>query len=133
MVLHDYGKELVIEKKDLSITEAFELYRAEQIVYKNESARTEVMHGLVLRPLLEFFGGDIPISELIFNQIRKWKEWIQKNKKPNTVRDYIIKLRVVIKHLQLKGYPVINRELGEGLGFKSRRRLHQSFKRPQFD
>ncbi|MBR3353316.1 tyrosine-type recombinase/integrase [Candidatus Saccharibacteria bacterium] len=100
-----------MEKKDLSITEAFELYRVEQIVYKNESARTEEMHGLVLRLLLEFFGGDIPISELTFDQIRKWKEWMQKNKKPNTVRGYIIKLRVVIKHLQLKGYPVINHEL----------------------
>lgn len=100
-----------MEKKDLSITEAFELYRVEQIVYKNESARTEEMHGLVLKLLLEFFGGDIPISELTFDQIRKWKEWMQKNKKPNTVRGYIIKLRVVIKHLQLKGYPVINHEL----------------------
>lgn len=100
-----------MEKKDLSITEAFELYRVEQIVYKNESARTEEMHGLVLKLLLEFFGGDMPISELTFDQIRKWKEWMQKNKKPNTVRGYIIKLRVVIKHLQLKGYPVINHEL----------------------
>lgn len=71
-----------MEKKDLSIIEAFELYRVEQIVYKNESARTEEMHGLVLRSLLEFFGGDIPISELTFDQIRKWKEWMQKNKKP---------------------------------------------------
>ena len=100
-----------MEKKDLSITEAFELYRVEQIVYKNESARTEEMHGLVLKLLLEFFGGDMSISELTFDQIRKWKEWMQKNKKPNTVRGYIIKLRVVIKHLQLKGYPVINHEL----------------------
>lgn len=100
-----------MEKKDLSITEAFELYRVEQIVYKNESARTEEMHGLVLKLLLEFFGGDMPISELTFDKIRKWKEWMQKNKKPNTVRGYIIKLRVVIKHLQLKGYPVINHEL----------------------
>lgn len=100
-----------MEKKDLSITEAFELYRVEQIVYKNESARTEEMHGLVLRLLLEFFGGDIPISELTFDKIRKWKEWTQKNKKPNTVRGYIIKFRVVIKHLQPKGYPVINHVL----------------------
>lgn len=100
-----------MEKKGISISEAFELYRMEQIVYKNESARTEEMHGLVLRLLLEFFKEDIPISELTFDKIRKWKEWMQKTKKPNTVRDYIIKLRVVIKHLQLKGYPVINHEL----------------------
>ena len=100
-----------MEKKDLSISEAFELYRVEQIVYKNESARTEEMHGLVLRLLLEFFEEDIPVSELTFDKIRKWKEWMQKTKKPNTVRGYIIKLRVVIKHLQLKGYPVINHEL----------------------
>ena len=100
-----------MEKKDLSISEAFELYRVEQIVYKNESARTEEMHGLVLRLLLEFLGEDIPVSELTFDKIRKWKEWMQRSKKPNTVRGYIIKLRVVIKHLQLKGYPVINHEL----------------------
>lgn len=86
----------------------------------NESARTEEMHGLILRLLLEFFDGDMPISELTFDKIRKWKEWMKKNKKPNTVRGYIIKLRVVIKHLQLKGYPVINHELIIGKGNKPR-------------
>ncbi len=98
-------------ESDITLSEAFELYRVEQIVYKNESDRTEEMHGLALRTLLEFFGEDIKVTDLTFDKIRKWKEWLSKDKKPNTVRGYIIKLRVVIKHLRLKGYPVINHEL----------------------
>ena len=98
-------------KSDISLTEAFELFRVEQIVYKNQSDRTEDMHGLALKQLLEFFGEDIMMSELTFDMIRKWKDWLSKNKKPNTVRGYIIKLRVVVKYLQLKGYKVINHEL----------------------
>ena len=89
-------------KSDISLTEAFELFRVEQIVYKNQSDRTEEMHGLALKQLLEFFGKDIMMSELTFDMIRKWKDWLSKDKKPNTVRGYIIKLRVVIKHLRLK-------------------------------
>ena len=98
-------------KSDISLTEAFELFRVEQIVYKNQSDRTEEMHGLALKQLLKFFGEDIMMSELTFDMIRKWKDWLSKDKKPNTVRGYIIKLRVVIKHLRLKGYDVINHEL----------------------
>ena len=98
-------------KPDITLSEAFELYRLEQIVYKNESRRTEEMHDCALRLLLEFFGEDIMLSELTFDKVRKWKDWLSKTKKPNTVRGYIIKVRVVVKYLQFMGYKTLNYEL----------------------
>lgn len=99
-----------MEKQDIKISEAFERYRLDQIVYKNESDRTEEMHNLALKCFIDF-AEDIPVSEVTFDLVRKWKDHLAKNKKPNTVRGYIIKLRVVIKYLQMNGYNVINHEL----------------------
>ncbi len=95
---------------DILVSEAFEKYRLDQIVYNNQSDRTEEMHGLALRSFTNF-AGDMPISELSFDIIRKWKDHLSKTLKPNTVRGYIIKFRVVVKYLNMNGYRTMNYEM----------------------
>lgn len=89
----------------LSISEAFEIYRTEYIVFRNQSRRTEEMSMDACKSLISFVG-DIPIKDLSFDSIRQWKRHLEKekNRSPNTVRGYIIKLRVVLKYLKNCGY-----------------------------
>lgn len=88
---------------NLTISDAFELYRVEYIVFRNQSARTEEMHGVALKSLVKFTG-NIFISELTFDLVRKWKDQLSKTMSQNTVRGYIIKLRVVLAHIRAHGY-----------------------------
>lgn len=88
---------------NITISEAFELYRVEFIVFRNQSARTEEM-SIVAKKSLVNFAGDIPISELSFEVVRKWKDHLSKSMAQNTVRGYIIKLRVVLTHLRARGF-----------------------------
>ena len=95
---------------DITLSEAFETYRLEYIVFRNQSSRTEEMHQCALKSLLAFTG-DIKLSELTFDTVRKWRDHMAKSKGQNTVRGYILKLRVVLKHMRLKGYEVLNPEI----------------------
>lgn len=94
----------MVEK--LLISEAFEIYRIEYIVYRNQSRRTEEMSGNARDALIDFTG-NVPIQDLTFDAVRKWKEHLEKTRTANTVRGYIIKLRVVLRHLRDKGVPGI--------------------------
>lgn len=94
----------------MSISEAFELYRVEHIVYLSQSSRTEEMNALAMKSLIKFCG-DIDIKDLTFDVIRKWKDDLSKRCSDNTVRGYILKIRVVLKHARLKGYDVLNYEM----------------------
>ncbi len=91
----------------MSITEAFELYRAEYIVFKNQSYKTEENHLICMRSLVAFFG-DIDISQLTYDAIRRWKLELAKHRSERTVRNYIIKLRVVLKHVLSRGVSCID-------------------------
>lgn len=93
------------------ISEAFEIYRLEVIVYLNQSSRTEEMSLGAMKSLIKFTG-DIPMTDLTFDKIRKWKEHLERKLEQSTVRGYILKLRVVLKHLNRRGYKnIINHEM----------------------
>lgn len=97
------------------ITEAFNLYRLDCIVFRNQSPKTEENHNIACKWLTDYFG-NIDIETLTFEQIRDWKIWLDKGtdgrpRSASTVREYIIRLRVVLRHLERKGEPVINYEL----------------------
>jgi integrase/recombinase XerD len=95
----------------LLISEAFEVYRLEYIVFRNQSAKTEEMSVGAMNALISFVG-DIPITDLTFDVVRKWKTHLEKTRGQNTVRGYIIKLRVVLKHLILRGHEgILNPEI----------------------
>lgn len=89
------------------ISEAFELYRREVIVYLNQSKRTEEQSQCAMKSFVRF-AGDRKMSEIDFDTIRKWKEHMERSMSPNTVRGYVLKIRNVFKHLSLSGYDVLN-------------------------
>jgi site-specific recombinase XerD len=91
----------------MTLQEAFDLYCQEYIEYNNQSAKTEENHYVCLRSLLEYFG-NIQIKSLTVQHVRKWKSQLDKQHSSTTVRNYIIKLRVVLKWLKMEGYPVIS-------------------------
>jgi len=45
--------------------------------------------------------GDIDMSSLTFPMVRNWKQEMDKSRSPETVRNYIVKLRVVLSYVQL--------------------------------
>lgn len=91
----------------MTLTEAFDLYRLDYIVFSNQSAKTEENHQVCLRALLLFFG-DVDISQLTRENVRDWKLHLDKGRSPTTVRCYIIKLRVVLAYLYRAGHPVLD-------------------------
>lgn len=91
------------------ISEAFEKYRQDVIVFANQSKKTEENHLVCLKALLIFFG-DIQIELITFQMVRLWKLELEKGRSAETVRNYIIKLRNVLKYLERQGVPVLNYE-----------------------
>lgn len=97
-------------KPELTLSEAFELYRTDVIVYRNQSAKTEEMNKCAMNSIVSYLG-DIQISELTFDLVRKWTADLRKTRTSNTVRGYILKIRVVLKHLRALGYDVLDPEV----------------------
>lgn len=91
----------------LKITSAFELYRLDYILFKNQSRRAEESNLTCERSLVAFCG-DMPIEYLDYTTIRNWKLYLDKGRSPETVRNYILSLRVVLRFLQDRGYKVVN-------------------------
>lgn len=89
-----------------TISEAFELYRTDCIAFRNQSTKTEEMSKCAERSLIAFFG-DVDIECLTFTDIRKWKQYLDKGRSVNTVRGYIVKLRVMLAYLARRGYKVV--------------------------
>lgn len=110
-----------------TISEAFEQYRTDVIVYRGQSKRTEEMHRLALKAFLEFLP-DCKLSELTFQHVRDWKEHLEKTRGGNTVRGYIIKLRVVLQHAKRMGYECLDPEI---IGIPKRSVVPVSFITPQ--
>jgi site-specific recombinase XerD len=95
------GKEKVDE---LWLSAAFIMYCRDVIVFRNQSAKTEEAHNVALKSLITFLGGDIELSALTFDVVREWKISLEKrNLNPETIRGYLIKVRVVLNYMRLKG------------------------------
>lgn len=94
----------------MTLSEACEAYRRDVIVFQNQSKKTEENHYIAVKSLLEFLG-DMEISSLQFEHVRKWKEHLDKNRSPATVRNYIIKLRVILAHTLKLGVKCLDPDL----------------------
>jgi integrase/recombinase XerD len=92
------------------ISEAFSLYSRDVIAFRNQSLSTEEAHDITCRNLILFLG-DRDITSLTFEDIRRWKQWLDKGRSISTVRGYMIKLRVVLHFLIKRGYSVLDEEL----------------------
>lgn len=95
--------------KALTVSEAFELYQSDYIVYRNQSKKTEENHLLVMKSFVGFVG-DITLSNVTFQMVRDWKEHLESYRAQNTVRNYIVRLRVVLGYMKIRGYKVLDPE-----------------------
>lgn len=91
----------------MKLSDAFSLYKSDVIVFSNQSSKTEESHTTTLHKLIEYFG-DIDISDLTFPMVRDWKLHLEKDRCSETVRNYIIKLRVVLVYLQKQNIDCLN-------------------------
>jgi site-specific recombinase XerD len=91
----------------MTITEAFDNYTADVIAFKNQSRKTEENHYVCMKQMVRFFG-DMDIEQLTFADVRNWKISLEARRSPETVRNYIIKLRVVLAYLNAQGLSVLS-------------------------
>jgi integrase/recombinase XerD len=94
----------------MRLTEAFDRYCLDCIVFRNQSKKTEENHYVCLRALVAYLG-DAEIEEVTFHQIRDWKMHLDKTRSSSTVRNYVIRLRVVLAHLEKLGLKVVSPDL----------------------
>lgn len=91
----------------MKISTAFQMYRNDFIVFRNQSRKTEENHFIAMKALVSYTG-DIEIEHLSFEMIRDWKINMDKGRSSITVRGYIIKLRVVLRFLKDRGFDVVD-------------------------
>jgi site-specific recombinase XerD len=91
----------------LSISGSFELYRTDYIVMTNRSPKTEESYRGTCKLLLRRFG-DVPLDTLSFEAVRDWRNWLCTWQSNDTVRGNIICLRMVLKFMGKRGFPVMN-------------------------
>lgn len=85
----------------MKLTEAFDLYKNDFIRMKHQSVRTEELHDLCRSKIVQFLG-DKELLELEFDDIRRWHDYLNRHLSPNTVRLYIIRLRVVLSYCEIR-------------------------------
>lgn len=85
----------------MSISEAFEKYIHDFILFAGLSKKTEESYIATCKHLIARFG-NVDISSLTFDDIRDWKLWLDNGRSTNTVRGYVICLRVVLKFVRHK-------------------------------
>jgi site-specific recombinase XerD len=88
------------------ISDAFKAYAADVIVFRNQSPKTEENHYVCMRAMLAFFE-DVEIHSLTFPMVRDWKLALERTRSPETVRNYVIRLRVVLGYLIERGHHVL--------------------------
>ena len=92
------------------ISEAFDLYRDDFIHLRNQSTRTEEIHEACKRLLLTTLE-DKEIESLTVSDVRRWHSEISKNRRPNSVRVYVLRLRAVLGYLNIRGYECLDTRL----------------------
>ena len=94
----------------MRISEAFDTYRDDYLRIKNLSKRTEELHEGCKRLFLQVIP-DKEIRELTLLDIRRWREWISKDRRANSVRVYVLRLRAVISYLNIRGVECLDARL----------------------
>ena len=94
----------------MRISEAFDLYKNNYILVRGQSRRTLENNDFVSKLLIGSLGNK-HIKYLTMDDIAKWVAEISVDRKPNSVRLYVVRLRVVLKYARTLGYKAINPDL----------------------
>ena len=94
----------------MKISEAFDLYKNNYILVRGQSRRTLENNDFVSKLLIGSLGNK-HIKNLTMDDIAKWVAEISVERKPNSVRLYVVRLRVVLKYARTLGYKAINPDL----------------------
>lgn len=94
----------------MKISEAFDLYKNNYMFIKSHSARVLQNHEYVKERLVKAVG-DMEINNLTMDDVHKWTSEIMVGRCWNTVRNDILRLRAVLKYLNLRGVECMNYEL----------------------
>lgn len=106
------GEKLVGGEEVLLLSVAFEAYKRDVIVFRNQYRKTEEHHTVTLKSLITFLGKDIEVSLLTFAHVRDWKIHMEKaHRTQATIRGYLVRLRVVLAYLKANGYNSLDSEL----------------------
>ena len=90
----------------MRISEAFDLYEKNYMAIRHQSRRICETHAVCKRWLLDAVG-DKDMDDLSIEDVAKWVKTMNKTKSVNTVRNYVIRLRVVAEYIDLLGVPTI--------------------------
>ena len=94
----------------MKISEAFDLYKNNYMFYKEHSKRIMEGHDYVKKRLVGVVG-DKPISKLTLDDVQAWTTALLVGRQWNTVRNDIIRLRVVLKYVSKRGEKCIDFDL----------------------
>lgn len=97
------------------ITEAFDIYRDDYLSLKNRSAKTVESYDAT-KKICAWYFGNAEIESLQLDLILAWIRYLKTEPSPttgklrgsNTVRNYVICFRVLLKYLKERGYDVID-------------------------
>lgn len=103
----------------MKISEAFDLYKRNYLKAKNYARRSIETHDYARNSLVNVVG-DKKIKSFTLDDVATWVERLKQTKLPNgqikkratnTVRSYVMSLRMVFKYLELLGYKCIQYQL----------------------
>lgn len=94
----------------MRISEAFDSYKANYMIIRNQSTRITETHEVCRRTLIQQLG-DKDMADITVADVGRWAKWLGKSRCQNTVRNYITRLRVVADYVALMGLPSINSAL----------------------
>lgn len=92
------------------ISEAFKFYERNYISIKFQSRRLRETHERTARTLV-YAVGDKPIEHLTLDDIYEWIYSIGENKCQNTIRNYLGRVRAVLKYLNINNIQCLNYEM----------------------
>lgn len=94
----------------MTISEAFDIYKNNYMLYRSNSKRTLENHEYVKYRLISVLD-DIDIEDLTSEDVQKWFVSILQGRAWNTVRNDVVRLRAVLKYLNLNGIKCMQPEL----------------------
>ena len=92
---------------DFSISASFDKFYRGELLMRNRSKKTAESYDNASKLLVSFFG-DIAIIDLKLEDVMDWHEHLSTWQKPDTVRGNICCLRMVLKYLAKRGFPVMD-------------------------